>query len=232
MQQISLSDWQRVVIGDAPWIFLVELLVRSLVVYLLLLFFMRLMGRRVAAQMSATELAVILMIGAAIGLPIQVPDKGLLPGVVVLAVVLICHRSLSYLTFRSHKIELLTHGAVIILAKDGRVLTDELRKVYFSSDKLFALLRTQSVEHLGQVRRVYLEAWGDLSVIRYCRPKPGLLILPPMELPTGRYTTVEGQMACGNCGTVILAEDLPANCGICGEGPWQKAVIEADSGKG
>src|SRR4051794_27526535 len=113
-QQISLTDWQRVVMGDAPWIFVLELLVRALVVYLLLLFFMRLMGRRVAAQMSVTELAVILMIGAAVGLPIQVPDRGLLPGVVVLSVVLICHRSLSYLAFRSRKVELLTHGAVII----------------------------------------------------------------------------------------------------------------------
>ena len=35
-QQVSLTDWERILMGDAPWIFLVELLGRSLVVYLLL----------------------------------------------------------------------------------------------------------------------------------------------------------------------------------------------------
>jgi hypothetical protein len=85
-QQISLADWQRLLMGDAPWVFLLELLVRAVVVYLLLLLFMRWMGKRVAGQMSTTELAIILSLGAAIGLPLQAPDKGLLPAVAVLLV--------------------------------------------------------------------------------------------------------------------------------------------------
>jgi uncharacterized membrane protein YcaP (DUF421 family) len=52
-----------------------------------LLVSMRLMGKRVTAQLSITELAVILMLGAAIGVPIQVSSQGVLPAVVVLITV-------------------------------------------------------------------------------------------------------------------------------------------------
>jgi uncharacterized membrane protein YcaP (DUF421 family) len=63
---------ERILIGDGPWAFLIEVLPRAIVMYALLLISMRLMGKRVAAQLSITELAVILMLGAAIGVPIQV----------------------------------------------------------------------------------------------------------------------------------------------------------------
>lgn len=63
---------QRILIGDGPWAFLLEVVVRAALVYVLLLVAMRMMGKRVAAQLSITELAVILMLGAAIGVPIQV----------------------------------------------------------------------------------------------------------------------------------------------------------------
>lgn len=66
---------ERLLIGDGPWAFLVEVIPRAVVMYLLLLVAMRLMGKRVAAQLSITELAVILMLGAAIGVPIRCRRK-------------------------------------------------------------------------------------------------------------------------------------------------------------
>ena len=49
---------QRLLVGDAPCAFLVELAPRAVLVYVLLLIAMRLMGKRVAAQLSITEFAV------------------------------------------------------------------------------------------------------------------------------------------------------------------------------
>src|SRR5215207_9991760 len=127
-QQIRLTDWQRLLMGDAPRVFLVELLVRAVVVYLLLLF-MRLMGKRVAGQMSISELAIILSLGAAVGLPLQVADKGLLPALAVLAVAVAFQRGLSLWAFKSRKVELLSQGDVSVLLKDGRLLPEGMAAV-------------------------------------------------------------------------------------------------------
>jgi len=224
-QPPSLADWQRIAMGDAPWKFLLETAMRALVVYLLLLLFMRLMGKRVASQMSCSELAVILMLGAAIGLPIQVPDKGLLPAVVVLAVVLLFQRGLAHLTFRSRKIELTTYGDVMILLKDGRLLPEGLKKALLSPHKIFATLRSLGVEHLGELRRVYLEASGDFSMIRYRNPKPGLLILPFYDPGSGRFTVVDNCVACSNCGNVVEEHSHSDQCAFCGtERGWGTVV--------
>src|SRR4051812_38515819 len=106
-QQASLTDVHRILMGDAPWIFAVELIIRLLIVYFLLLLFMRLMGKQVASEMSCSELAVILMLGAIVGLPIQSPERGLLPAIAVLLVVLVLERGLAYWSFKNRKIEIL-----------------------------------------------------------------------------------------------------------------------------
>ncbi|HEY2021442.1 hypothetical protein [Paraburkholderia sp.] len=99
---------ERILIGDGPWAFLLEVVVRAAIVYVLLLVAMRLMGKRVAAQLSITELAVILMLGAAIGVPIQVSSQGVLPAVIVLFTVALLQRMSSGpvcggANFRSHR---------------------------------------------------------------------------------------------------------------------------------
>jgi uncharacterized membrane protein YcaP (DUF421 family) len=225
---IHLTDWHRILAGGTPWAFLLELLVRAVVVYLLLLLFMRWMGKRVAGQMSTTELAIILSLGAAIGLPLQAPDKGLLPALAVLLVAVAFHRGLSLWSFKSRGVELLTQGDVGILLKDGRLLPEGMAGEHFSPEKIFASLPAQGVEHLGQLRRVYIEPSGDLSLIKYKRPRPGLLIVPEMDPSSGRYEVTEDHYACSNCGNVVASDHEPLDyCESCGEPRWTEAVTEA-----
>jgi uncharacterized membrane protein YcaP (DUF421 family) len=231
-QQVSLADWHRLLMGDAPWVFLVELLVRAVVVYLLLLVFMRLMGKRVAGQMSISELAIILSLGAAVGLPLQVPDKGLLPALAVLAVAVAFQRGLSLWAFKSRKVELLSQGDVSVLLRDGRLLPEAMTAEHLSPEKIFASLRAQGVEHLGQLRRVYLEPSGDLSLIRYKRQRPGLLIIPEIDSTHRRYDKAEDRFACSNCGNVIVSDHEPLDyCESCGEPRWTEAVTEGGAGE-
>src|SRR5438105_2916093 len=106
---------ERVLIGDAPWSFLVEVAERAVFTYLLLMLAMRLMGRRVASQMDLSELALVLTLGASAGLPFQDPQKGVLPAVAILGTAIVFHRGLSYLCFRRNRVEHVVHGELCIL---------------------------------------------------------------------------------------------------------------------
>jgi hypothetical protein len=74
--EIRLTDWSRILIGQAPWTFMIEIAGRALFIYFILLVAMRLMGKRIGAQLTQSELAVVVSLGAAIGVPMQAPDRG------------------------------------------------------------------------------------------------------------------------------------------------------------
>jgi uncharacterized membrane protein YcaP (DUF421 family) len=228
MQQQPLVpfDLQRLFIGQNPGWFMLEVVFRIILIYFVLMIAMRVMGKRVASQMSVSELGVIVTLGAAVGVPMQVPDRGMLPAILILIVAIIFQRGLSLWGFRNRKVELVAQGDVSVLVQDGRVFLDAMRTAVFSRERLFALLRARSIEHLGQVRRVYLETSGDISVFKLAKPKAGLSILPTFDTDLRKDSkTVPGQFACFSCGHVRAAKAKPDNeCDFCGSTEWTPAV--------
>jgi uncharacterized membrane protein YcaP (DUF421 family) len=91
----TMSVVQRLLMGDAPWAFLLEIVFRTAAIYIVLFTVMRLMGKRMAAQLSISELAVMITLGAAIGVPLQTPAQGLLPAGILLVSALIFQRGVS-----------------------------------------------------------------------------------------------------------------------------------------
>jgi uncharacterized membrane protein YcaP (DUF421 family) len=99
-------------------------------------------------------------------------------------------------------------------------------------EKVYAALRAQGVEHLGQLRRVYLEPSGDLSLVKYKRQRPGLLIIPESDSSHGRYERAEDHYARSNCGNVVVSDHETLDyCDSCGEPRWTEAVTEAGAGE-
>ncbi|CAH2925207.1 MAG: hypothetical protein CPSOU_4629 [uncultured Paraburkholderia sp.] len=198
---------------------------RAVIAYALLLVSMRLMGKRVAAQLSITELAVIVMLGAAIGGPIQVSSQGVLPAAVVLLTVVTLQRLTSKAGLRWRRFEVLRQGDVTILVKDGRMLLDELKLCEMSREMLASGLRAAQLAHLGQLRRVYLEASGSLSLVWRKRECPGLTVRPDMEESLLDALNAEGHFSCWTCGVTVAARERPVKpCPACHATRWESAV--------
>lgn len=91
--QIHLSDIYRILFGEAPVQFLLEVLIRTIIIYCILLVVIRLLGKRMSGQLTSIEMAVMLTLGAIVSVPMQDPARGLLQGVLLLALVLIFQKS-------------------------------------------------------------------------------------------------------------------------------------------
>lgn len=100
-EDIHLGDWQRLLLGEAPLEFLLEAALRTLVVYVVL----RLLGKRMNAQLTVTELSVMIMLGGIVSVPMEVPDRGILQGVLVLTCVLLLYWTINYLSFKYPRVE-------------------------------------------------------------------------------------------------------------------------------
>lgn len=215
----------RWLMGEAPWTFAAEVLLRFLFIYLFLLLVMRLMGRRFAGQLSIIDLAIMIMLGAAIGAPLQTPEKGILTTIVLLITLLSCFRLLSWGAFYSHRLEVLTQGDATLLVMDGRLALEHLHHAEFSRDRTFSELRSMGIQHLGEVRRAWLEPSGRVSLLLYRKPRSGLWLLPAQNETFNQHIAVDGCFACGHCGYVVRSEQQPEQqCNYCAQQTWRQAV--------
>jgi uncharacterized membrane protein YcaP (DUF421 family) len=226
-EEIQAWDWNRILFGQTPAIFLMEVFVRTLFVYLLLLVILRLLGKRMDGQLTLTEMAVMITFGAIVSVPMQLPDKGMLGGVIALFYVLIFQRGLNWLNVKNKTIEDITQGTLSILVKNGLMQLDEMQKAGISKQHLFTALRGKKIYNLGNVKRVYFEACGMINTYLEDVEKPGLPILPSDELDFILEQTHidKSSIACKNCGAVAPATKHNSACSNCGKTEWIQAIF-------
>ncbi|RZI81410.1 MAG: DUF421 domain-containing protein, partial [Pseudomonas sp.] len=144
-------ELQRMLLGDLPWTFLLEVACRVLAAFLAVFLFLKLSGRRGIKQLSRFELVVILTLGSAAGDVTFYEDVPLLPVALVFVTLLLLYRVTLYIMTRSKTCEAWIDGVAITVVKDGIYEIHSLRNLNISSKELFMELRQQGVEHLGQV---------------------------------------------------------------------------------
>ena len=226
-EDIRLDDWKRILIGDAPGEFLLEVLIRTALIYVALLIVMRLLGKRMNGQLTNLELAVMLTMGAIVSPAMQLPDRGLLSGVLALTCAWIFLRGTNLLGFKSSKVEKSIQGTETVLIIDGIIQLDKMAENRLSHQQIFAALRSGNVYNLGKVKRLYLEAYGMFSVYQDEKGKPGLSVLPPTdkEVQSIHQHPDKKLLACTNCGNTVPAQPKPSECPICHANDWSDAVL-------
>jgi len=223
----ELSDWHRILLGDAPWSFVLEVILRMSIAYVLLMFAMRLMGKRVSAQLSLFELSIVVTLAAAVGVPLQSPDRGMLAPLIILMVVIILQLALARWGIKERRVELATSGHVSALITDGKLDLKGMRECLIPREKIFAVLRGLGIQQLGQVARLYIEASGDFSLVRAAPTRPGLSIIPSVDAELWREAALPGHFSCIRCAHTLPAKRIPdAPCPNCTNRDWTPAACE------
>lgn len=226
IMEVRLDDWQRILIGDVPGVFYIELVIRAAVIYAVLMISMRVMGKRMSSELSRNEMAAVVSLAAAIGVPLMNADRGLLP-VFIIAVVIICYQiGIAYLATKSESFESVSQDKISVLVEDGVLKLENMEKTRISRERLFAELRSAEKKQLGEVRRVYLEAAGHFSIIENPDPIPGLCVLPEWdESFIKRLSPIAGCYVCNRCGKLMIQNQSPGmKCELCGGDKWVQAV--------
>lgn len=224
-EKIVPFDVWRMVFGDAPPEYFIEIFFRGLALYLFMLFIMRLLGKRMAGELTVTEMVLIITLGASVTVAIQDPEGGVLLGFVVLTCALLFERVISVLTLKSKRFEELSQGRANVLVKDGVLQLKNMKDNKITQQQLFANLRGEKIYNLGKVERVYIEAAGEFSIYKIMKDAPpGLPVLPPddKEVLTIKKKA-EGLKACANCGFTVKNETKEM-CDNCNSLSWTEAI--------
>jgi uncharacterized membrane protein YcaP (DUF421 family) len=230
----TVFDLRRLFLGDLPLVFLLEIVVRTIILYVYALVMLRLIGKRGMRQLSAFDFAIIIALGSSVGDPMFYPHVPLLHGMTVISVIVVLQRLLAYSVVRSERAETFVEGKPLCVVHDGRLRLPTLEDAVVAREELFSVLRNNGAQQLGQVQRAYLEQSGSFSVFLYdpLQVRPGLPLIPPWDiadLPTYYAENLvpdAGPFACCNCGETVSYEagDVFTLCPYCHHQQWTPAT--------
>jgi uncharacterized membrane protein YcaP (DUF421 family) len=221
---ISITDLRRILIGEVPGFFLLEIILRTFFVYLLLMVSMRMMGKRMASQLNRNEMAALVTIAAAIGIPIQAPERGLLPAVIIAGVVVVVQQYISRRAARNEHFEQISQDELSVLVKDGVMMVDNMKHSRITRERLLSALRVKGIKNLKMVRRLYIEAGGAFTLVRSEEMQPGLATIPDNDKEMLDKLHKTGEDVCSFCGET-KQKSASGKCGNCKSRHWRKAII-------
>lgn len=150
----------------APWDVLLNVALRTTVVYLAVLVGLRLTGKRQLGQLSAFDFVLLLIIANAVQNAMVGPDTSLLGGLVAAGVLLFWHGVIDRIRRSSRAAAKFLGGAAVLLIYRGKILHDHLTREHITAEELLQALREHGVGAVEDVRFAALEPDGAVSVIR------------------------------------------------------------------
>ncbi|WP_261665066.1 DUF421 domain-containing protein [Deinococcus sp. Marseille-Q6407] len=112
-------DWQRMFLKDITPLFMLEIVFRTAVIFLWLIFLLRLSGQRSVAQLGPLELALVIGMGSAAGDPMFYPEVPLLHAMLALALVVGMQQLIMRLAVHNETAETLLEGQPLEMVRDG-----------------------------------------------------------------------------------------------------------------
>lgn len=145
-----------------PWW---EFIVRGVAVYLFLLVFLRITGRRQTGQYAPFDLVLLLILSNAVQNSMNAGDNSLIGGLISAATLIACHVLLARLSFRYPRMRHLIDGTPQVLIHQGAVQHTLMAQEQITADDLAAALRANGCLNAHEVERATIETNGQITVV-------------------------------------------------------------------
>ena len=140
--------------------------IRALLLYIIIIFAVRMMGKRQISEMQTSELVITLLMSNIASIPMQDTEQSMLSGIVPIMVLLVCEITISYLMLKKSGIRRLICGKPVIVINDGTIDQQAMKELRISTEDLFEQLRQKDVFDISEVAYAILETNGKMSVFK------------------------------------------------------------------
>ena len=151
---------------------LLQIVLRTGVIYLLVLLGVRLSGKREVGQMTPFDLTLLLLLSNSVQNAMTGPDTSLLGGAVAASTLLVLNYFVANLSGRNRKLRRLVEGEPSLLIHDGTIIEAHMAREHVSMDELHRALREHGINSCDQVALAVLEVDGSISCLKYDEIKP------------------------------------------------------------
>ena len=156
-------DWPAIF---APATSPLESVLRGTIMYFVLLALFRLTPRRTVGSISIMDLVLIVLIAEAAGKAMSTDPTSIVDGIILVATLIGWSYLLNWLTYTVPAIDRLLSARALLVVRDGQLLRRNMRAEFLTEEELIRQLRLAGVEDLSEVKAVYVEGDGELSVVK------------------------------------------------------------------
>ncbi len=155
-----------------------QIIVRSLVLFLFVWLVTRAMGRKELAQLSSFELILLIAVGDLIQQGVTGDDRSVVGAMLAVTVFALLTVGFSFASFHWPRLTGLTEGLPVIIVKDGKLLARVLHVERLTEEEVKSAAREQGIGDLSEIAVGVLEPDGKFSFIRTTGERP-----PPAREP-------------------------------------------------
>ena len=151
---------------------MLTVLTRTFIIYISLIFVMRLMGKRQLGELEISDLVTTFLISEIASLPITDTEIPLSHAIIPIIALLSLEVGISTLLSKFPKIKFIFSDRPSTLIKDGVLCKKAFEDSRLSFDELFSQLRQQGYDDISQIKYAILEQNGNITVIQKSKYKP------------------------------------------------------------
>lgn len=141
------------------------ILIRTGIVYVLLIATVRLMGKRQLGELEVSELVTTILLSEIASLPVAEPSIPIMHAVIPLVTILMVEISLSVILLKCPRLKNLVSSRPNILIRHGRLDQWEMRRSRISIDELISEMRQAGLTALEDIDYAILEQNGKISIL-------------------------------------------------------------------
>lgn len=151
---------------------LLEIALRTGVIYVLILIGVRLSGKREVGQMTPFDLTLLLLLSNSVQNAMTGPDTSLAGGAIAASTLLLLNYFVGSVSGTNRHFRRLIEGQPSLLVHDGKVIESHMAREHVSMDELHRALREHGIQSCDQVALAVLEVDGSISCLKYDEIKP------------------------------------------------------------
>lgn len=195
-------------------------LIRTVIVYVLVLLGVRLMGKRQIGELQTSELVTTILLSNISIMPIQDTSIPLVYGLVPLLSLICFEVILSFINLKSVKIRNIISGRPQVIINNGIINQKTLSDLRLSVDDLISQLRQQQVFDIRDVELAIVEINGNLSV--YQKFSSRNTTTQMLNIPDNDVNNSEPQFIIISDGTIV-----EENLRLCNKNKnWVNSVLK------
>ena len=142
-----------------------ELIVRSIAVYVFLIFILRISGKRQIGQLAPFDLVLLLILSNAVQNSMSGGDNSLIGGLIIATTLVLINYLVGFATYKSKKLEALIEGRPQILIHNGKLYEDMMANAQITQHELDTALRQAGCSSVSEVHSGILETSGTISIV-------------------------------------------------------------------
>ncbi len=140
--------------------------IRTILLYLLIVFSLRLMGKKQLGELQPSELVTTIMISNIATLALEDSSTPMLMGVVPILMIVSLDVLMSGLTMKSQKVRKAVSGTTRVIISNGEIDQQEMKNLRYTIDDLAEAMREQEIFDISQVQYAIVETNGKINFLK------------------------------------------------------------------